>query len=384
MLDKGTAPVALIISLLERISPSRYASLTRCVLYEACSAARQPPLLPTSPTALLGSITHALLERAGRGEFENPERATIENAWDSLVATEEKQMANSPLLRRFVPLRLSARKYEVRRAQACLRSLSIATEVAATGTHVKRVGDTKTYFEKWVCSKDGRVGGYVDYMRETPTELLVRDYKTGSLFEDDKSSVEIKNAYKTQLWLYAALVHETFNRWPTKLELVPLNGVAVEIEFAPEICLSLLESARKTLDRVNSQIQLVMRSKPDALASLGSATPENCLFCPYRPSCAAYWQARSIAPGAHWPMDLRFVVGSVRRFENGRIMIESEPGEGGKTLRLRGFSADEEKYPALPMLTPGTPLAIYNLRPDRLPNTFTETGLTTLYIANPE
>jgi PD-(D/E)XK nuclease superfamily len=373
--------VPLQIALLGRISPSRYASLTRCTLYEACSAAAQPSLLPVSPAAQIGAVTHKLLEQAGKGIFRNVNRPGIEKAWDGLIAKQEGGMAQSPLLARFVPLRLTAPKYEVRRAQACTKALSIAKEASEVSRATAECHDAKTYFEKWVSSGDEVVGGVVDYLHETSSELVVRDYKTGSVFDDDSSDPQVRESYKTQLWLYAALVHETFGRWPTKLELVPLAGSPIEIEFEPDRCAELLADARRTFVKVNANIRRAIECGREEVVALAAPASGTCWYCQYRPGCVSYWRAREVTTDDGWPTDVRGVIRSARQFMDGRTLIELEPKDG-EIIRVRGLSTDEGRYPGMSKLKPGLSVAIYNLRPDRLPNMFTETSLTALHLQN--
>jgi len=127
---------------------------------------------------------------------------------------------------------------------------------------------------------------------------------------------------------------------------------------------------------------LAIQSGPGTLAALASPSAGTCFYCQYRPGCAGYWQARDLVTSEDWPIDARGTVRSARRFANGRIMVEFSSAEGSAAFRVRGLSADEAKYPGLSQLAPGNLLAIYNLRPDHLPDTFTETALTAVYINN--
>ena len=112
----------------------------------------------------------------------------------------------------------------------------------------------------WVESKDGLVGGFIDYVYNLKEGPVICDYKSGNIF--DESSSNVKPGYETQLRLYAALYHTTTGIWPARLEIVPLQGTHVEVRFEPDECVQLLEDAILTTKRINSLIES-LQSEPD-------------------------------------------------------------------------------------------------------------------------
>jgi hypothetical protein len=365
----------LNIAPLARISPSHFSSLRACALYAACVSARQPPLLPSYPASKVGSIAHRLIERAASGEFATADRSVIECAWDAMVAEVQLEMQASPLERRFVPLYKAMPQYQVRRIQACLKAEMIAKKRLAIVENRKRL----THFEVWLATPDGRVGGYIDYLEETDEGTVIRDYKTGPILDTAQPGTEarVKNAYSTQLRLYAALYWANTGRWPRVLELVPLAGNAVAVPFEPEQCLGLLEEAKGALDSVNARIGEILGSQSHQIERLASPAPETCRFCSFRPECSGYWKTRSNAISEAWPIDVRGHVGRRKELANGQIMLEIEPLDQGETCRVRGLRSS--KYPILSATREGAFISLYNLRPDGAPNTFADTSLTAIY-----
>lgn len=109
----GLLPSAPALRPLRRISPSHHSSIEECGLREAWGATWRPPLLPSAPSAYLGSVIHALLESAGKGELYNAIPAAIEQRWAELLGNAETAMARSWTARPLQPLRLSVPDFEV-------------------------------------------------------------------------------------------------------------------------------------------------------------------------------------------------------------------------------------------------------------------------------
>lgn len=371
-----TADTELKVAAVTRVSPSRYAYLRSCALYEACRSAGQQPLLPTSPLSQIGGIAHRLLERAAKGEF--AQASMVEPAWHEMVEGAEARMNSSPLDSRFVPLRKNVRQYEVLRIQACRKAEWIATNVAAASGFVAPETGHSKQFEVWLQTSDGMVGGYVDCLEETPEGAIIRDYKTGAILEtaEAQSQPRIKSAYAVQLHLYAALYWSSRGRWPNRLELVPLLGPAVIVPFEPEECLKLLQQAKGTLRAINSKIRAILAERR-SIAQLATPSGEACRFCEFRPGCEAYWHRRADTAASEWPIDVRGRVVRQKTFAAGTTTIEIASIEDGARYRITGLRA--EKYPMLANNREDHFAAAYNLRRQADPATLSDTALTAFY-----
>lgn len=180
MSEPGVLPRKLSVGTLERVSPSRFLSLRRCALQAIWSSLHEP-LLPKWPAARLGTVAHQLMEQVGYGKH-SADREELEQAWEALVETQEQEMAGSWLERNLVPLSESARDYHVRKYRALGRAFEAAqlfeeADATSNGGSAGR--------ERWVRSKDGKAGGKIDLVVKTNQGIILRDYKTGRVFEND-------------------------------------------------------------------------------------------------------------------------------------------------------------------------------------------------------
>jgi RecB family exonuclease len=363
---------------LERISPSRFLSLKECPLREVWAAGDAPNLLPGSPAARLGSSIHRLLEEAGKGVFRDG-GTKIETRWDELAAEAESAMKNSWLEKHFVPLRTSVANYEVRRLKAIERAKEIS-QLVSTSSPIAAGQPTKRC-ELWVTTPDGLAGGYIDQVDVTPAGPVLRDYKTGHILEPASGRGEgaVKETYEVQLKLYAAIYASTAGVWPARLELVPLQGPVREVPFTESECLELLREAREAVSSINSIIKNNSPRKAEEL--LAAPGPAACRYCPFRPFCAAYENARKGAMAEEtWPRDIWGTVQEKRVLGNGGILLTLQPDSiGSPPVTIRGLSPSPERHPALPLLVPGSAAAAFNLRGAGQGGTFQETARTVIY-----
>ena len=198
------------------LSPSGYQTLQACGLRYAWEETREPPRLPGSPSARLGSVVHELYMRAGRGDIA-PNDTAVRQAWRATVDVVEARMRQTWLENHFVPLRSHVRHFEETRQGAIRHSLSLA-ERAVARTKGRSSGGLPP--EGPLTSNDGKVSGRIDVTIWTPEGVVIRDYKTGHVFEEMEGGDEqIKAAYQFQLKLYAALHAEARDVWPVRLEL---------------------------------------------------------------------------------------------------------------------------------------------------------------------
>ena len=65
----------------------------------------------------------------------------------------------------------------------------------------------------------------------TAETVLLRDYKSGSLEEPAESpaGAQVKESYRVQMMLYAAIIHEREGSWPVRAELESLDGRAAAV-----------------------------------------------------------------------------------------------------------------------------------------------------------
>lgn len=376
----GILPARPLVGSLRRVLPSRLTRLAACALREVLTAGGQTPLLPSPPGAILGTVAHRLLEKAGRGEFTGWAKDRIYDEWDRLVAGAEARMSASWLDRHHVPLRQTYRNYAVRRIQACERAGALAASLGELGPRAGPSWPARRECEAWIETSDGLVGGFVDLIDRTAGAVLLRDYKSGSLEEpvDPPAVVTVKESYRVQMMLYAAIIREREGRWPARAELESLDGSAVAvIALEPLECLALLARAKRLLAATNASVDAVLQDPARNLRPLASPGAEQCRYCEFRPACEAYWETREANAG-EWPDDIRGVVKRKTLLGIGTVMLEiGTPNGAAPPVRVRGL--EPGRHPALAAAAEGERVIVCNLRQDRASGALSQTPLTAVY-----
>ncbi len=318
------------LKVLKRISPSRYVGLERCALKEIWAAARYPSLVTVSPAARLGSVTHKIFELANRGMIDSEESMMRE--WDLAIQETENEMRNTLSEQHLVPLSEYAYNYEVK------KNMTFAFARHLFGSHKRPLtqsSDRNIGPEVWVETPDGFVGGRIDLVKESGGELEIIDYKTGTVYDAAVSEHTLKYEYEIQLKLYAAMYHEAFGVWATKLTLIGLDQIRHNIDFNHDECLQLLNKAKKRLRDVNSLIEA--GNAPEYFAA---PSPEACFYCVYRPACPKYWETRTTQP--QWPLDVMGQVSLKKILGNGSVRLVLVSGED--TISIRGLSSARHTF----------------------------------------
>ena len=380
LLRVGVLPNSLDLRPLRHISPSRFESLKECALKEIWTASRQPALLPPSPAGVVGGIAHRLLEDAGSGRLAGGDQAVAEKRWEELVVAWEREMQRSWLERAAVPLKRTVADYEVRRIRACRKAVEIARNVSDLHYVTQRSHGTR--FEFWLQSKDGLLGGFVDEVQEATDGVILRDYKSGYIFDRDENdnSFAVKKSYQTQLRIYAALYQSTFGRWPVSLVITPLQGPDEKITFYPSDCEALVKEAIIRLKDINATIAYLTKSVGNATDCLATPSASVCRFCRFRPGCSAYHKTRDSDADSFWPIDVWGTVTDIHTLGNGRPSLSLQvENRSYSQAHIRGFEQTLES-PAAGNIREGDKIAIYNLKSSRSsPEMYTEGLQTVVY-----
>jgi hypothetical protein len=282
-------------------------------------------------------------------------------------------MLSSWLERPLVPLSKSVRSYAV----DALRAVKKAQEILSSGRErfgLEARGRAGIGFELWVHTVDGKVGGFIDHAYFDRNGIVIRDYKSGYVFEASDEQLLVKVNFVVQLRMYAALYHSTFAQWPTRLELTPTQGSSVAIPYEPNQCTELVNAAGDILRKTNADVLRILGTGT-GLEELASPSPETCRQCAYRPNCSAYMNVTKES-GAGWPLDLWGCLKGITALLNGRFAVSLETSSG--TEVIRGISADG-RHPALVDVSNGNRLAIFNLQKGFPGGGLTEGLYTTIY-----
>lgn len=365
------------------ISPSRFQALEMCALGEVWSSEAQPHLLADSAASHLGSVIHKLLQAAGTGEFNVDDPDAIRNYWDALIREEEMVMAYSWLERHLVPLSSSVPEYEVRRLQA----LNAVSRFVPPSTNKHGRGSRSlscpTGPEIKVIGPGSLITGYIDYVYESSGELVLRDYKSGDIWDRSSSGDErvIKPSYQVQLKLYAALYAASFGRWPSSLEIVALSGESVSLPVDTAECQALLGEGLALISGVNAIIETPGHSIEGIESRLANPGMDNCRFCPFRPGCRQYQKTRNCYDEAQaWPTDAIGTCKEVRALRNNTFLaVVDDRACTGTSIYIRGLNANAQRHPALYDISQGSITGFFNLRLAFHGGSFTETQATVIY-----
>ena len=358
---------------LKRISPSRFMGINECALREVWRAAACPALLARPPRAWVGTIVHEILQMVPTGRFNSKSKGEIGEAWDFKVAEKEKSMLSSWLDAPSVPLKNSAWDFEVQKIRTINRVFAMSWSDAYQGG---QGGPPISSSELWVETADRSVGGFVDSVDATSEGLILRDFKSGLISVHDSDSTEIKPEYVAQLELYCAIFFESRGRWADALQIVPVAGDPVTIPVDRTKCLAILQSAKDTLHRINSVIESASDVRVGFL-ELASVTPNGCTRCEFRPGCQAYKFRATLDSDEKWPHDVIGQVAEIASFPNGSTAITVKTKFG--LTRVRGLASVPGRHPALPYLSAGSWVGLYNLKLVRDNAELVQGPLTTIY-----
>ena len=361
MNDLDNEFVYLPLSSVKIISPSRFSQFQLCSLKEIWSSNHQVSLLPSHPSARLGTISHAVLEATAKGAV--TDKASFDVQWDDVTREVEGEMLQRQIEEHLVPLELSSFNYEVKK----ILSFKMAEQIFDSSG---QRASGKQCAEQWFESADGKIGGKIDLILHHDDGVEIIDYKTGNVL-DAQSGSEVKDEYKVQMKLYAGLYYEVKGDWPVKLSLIGIDRQKYYVSFSQEECAELLEEARRIIDETNELIEAGL--KPEDFAN---PSPSACRYCSYRPACKKYWQSRNHSD--KWPVDVLGKVKEKTVLGNGfcRVSISNN----GVECVIRGLSVKRHKF----LNEDVNDVLFCDLRQDTLDNYYTEQLLTTGYLLNNE
>jgi hypothetical protein len=205
--------------------------------------------------------------------------------------------------------------------------------------------------EETLTVREGKLQGRPDLLVRSAEAHIVVEYKTGAIFEVDGETP--KEAYKRQLQLYAVMEAETVGTWPTRAELLPLHGPAVDVEVEPSECLAVADLAIQLLDRYNRGVPA---QQP---ATVGLETCPDCLFAS---RCPAFWQEVDGSYSAR-VLAVAGPVSAIRRTPLGGVTltVDSESGsiaDEGVVLR----NVDPRIHALVDELSVGDSITVVGLR----------------------
>ncbi len=295
---------ALVLNQLANISPSQLNRLESCAMQVVMQKNCPDGMLPPGAMSYFGNITHKVIEQATKGEL--TDEPAIQNRFDELIAAAETRLIAEGWTH-MVPLRRQVTDFAPRRKQAIRRALSLVPKQVLTTGVMGGSYQTEQRFES-ACK---RVVGYIDAIRKTSDGIEIVDYKSGQIM--DETGLNVKAAYRQQLWLYAYLYWERHNVWPVRLSLVGLTGPAVDVPYTPDDAVAMFQRAVLQLEAINQRI-----AAADWTRLTDGVDAATCSYCPVRPACPAY----TIVPGTKGYSDVVGTLTAVRQLTNGTLLFQ--------------------------------------------------------------
>jgi hypothetical protein len=289
-------------------------------------------------------------------------------------------MQTSWLERHFVPLRRWVRHYEEARLAALEHGLVLARQAAERPPTTGGVGLPP---EAELVTPDGKLGGRLDAVIPTPAGIVIRDYKTGQVYDEDEGGGRaLKERYQLQMRLYAILYAHAKGPWPAHLEVVTSRGEVIEVPFTPEECEAVYREAIQRLDDLARQVGEVQRGRVP-LETLANPAGETCRFCPYRPMCCAYrlWCEAQSAGEEKGLQDAWGMFIGTRPGRSGVVLLDLESVSGRR--RILDLSPNPSRNPALTVLRPGDAVSLFNVRPQGASGGYSATDFTVIYADRP-
>ena len=231
---------------------------------------------PPSPPLILGKVGHKLMELATNGTFDDQPNDSVgtvlTDVWNDLI---QKEISGAEKTGYKLPPANQWNYISMKRRKVILECEQIVKSRRQSTPQSQGISNSVKYLaEHTISAFDGRIRGKVDLIKIDGNEITILDYKTGKVLEEnlDSGDIEIKESYKNQLLLYAAMYRDKEGIWPTRLLLQEH-----EIEYGPNDAQAIATKAIERLSRFQANITK-RQFRPDP-------STDNCLWCDYKSAC---------------------------------------------------------------------------------------------------
>lgn len=281
---------------LTHITPTMVSRINACPFQVACDRDRAiQGMIVKGTAARLGTICHCVLEAIGKRAIAPTADwdAAFDVLWSQEAARMEAEIERSPRDRHVgSPARWP--HYAMRRAW--VKHIAHELWMRQREPAAAREPGAAVLFERSYEAFGGRMKGTADVVRQVGGELVIEDYKSGPIMETGGEGhiPAVRESYRHQVLLYAAMHHDTTGVWPSRGRLIPLGGEPLDIVISPQEGSALADAALALLDSYNAAIRA--GAQPSDLAR---PSEETCKWCGYHGVCDAVWEAMS--PKWTWP-----------------------------------------------------------------------------------
>jgi len=314
-----------MINSIPYISPSMFYYWNKCPLKAVFNYEyKNTQFFPKHPDADLGNIIHRFYENKNKWNIKN--RSQFNTKWNKQVADINYEYANNPLQSVYFPIQWHSSYYAVKKQLLLKQLLKHSNRTQQVSLKIKR--------EKWIEDENKIIAGKIDMLIYDNSGNIVEivDYKTGNIYEKQNGKLIIKNAYKTQLALYAKAVINTQGTKPI-LSLINLSGKKVIIDYSDNYIEQVYLQAKVLKDKINTALFNGNFTK------LANPNAENCHMCKYRSVCNAY-KNKFMNVVIKNNIDLK---GKVKKINVKIFEIETNNGELYRIINTRGLNVSNNK-----------------------------------------
>lgn len=316
---------------IEWVYPSLYNNLKLCFLKGAYIENKFPPQLSRSPESVLGTVVHRMYELTSRGLISSLKE--FDEKWDEELDLIEKGLRESSLEKGIVPIKDTARDYEVKK-EFCRLQINDNLKIKAG-----RRGKTESQVyhlnqEEKIIIPEKSVKGKIDLVIKKGGYIEIIDYKTGNIFEKGSGGKKVKAEIVTQLIFYSGLYFFYHGVWPAKLSVMDQLGNRVNIPYSHADATELIANAQCLMFSINCILENTNITEREKLHLLARPSPTSCKFCNYRPSCYAYINKKMTDTKSGWPTDIFIKIIRIDVPKSGLTTITGRLIDTDKTVRI--------------------------------------------------
>jgi hypothetical protein len=321
--------------------------------------------LPSGPYARLGSEIHKVIEvatREARQDVLPALRATILNGGIT-VHSSASALGVVPLREAFSRSHLSKKIGAANRSYISSSATRISQNSQVNRSDVQRLSwlqklvNKKVLVEESVKSETLQLAGKIDRLELSDSDsIIVEDFKTGQICDEQEGNHALKQDYQLQLYGYALVLSEDVDPSAIMMRVVGSDRVWEE-PFSGH--------ALQKISRHVADLQRVLPTGQDLSVAELASPGDACQYCPYRPACAAYldWAPTIWAnndANDKLPYDVWGIVNKATKGEGGLWDIYVT-GDGGKSFRVNNVPDHLIESP----YQEGQRVYMFSLRPTR-------------------
>lgn len=271
--------------LIPYLTPSSYMVLRSCALKGVLSrSAIYKDLVYIHPKARIGSVCHEILERIGRGEFDQLAEVEladqIEVLYKQLCLNQYTLAMQGVYMEKALPENWPG--YYIRLARLKLIGWNLWND--RKNAVIRK---SRQFLEQSVNVFDGKLKGRPDrFLFISQNELLIEDYKTGLIYDED---LKLTEGIRQQMLVYSAILHQLYPNSSIRFRVIPLKGAAYEELVNIGEALQLAEEAVNLLEKINLDLSDIVNTNK-SFDDLAQPSFDNCVYCSYKFKCNKFFQ----------------------------------------------------------------------------------------------